>query len=69
MNRASVTFLRAAETARVPAMNAITARNEVIKWVASFVACFVIGIVIYFGAVFSMYLLGWVVELFGMIFG
>lgn len=50
-------------------MNAIIARNEVIKWVASFVACFVIGIVIYLGAVFSMYLLGWVVELFGMIFG
>jgi hypothetical protein len=50
-------------------MNAITVRNEIIKWVGAVVACFVIGIVLYLGAVFSMYLLGWIVELLGIIFG
>jgi len=50
-------------------MNAITARNEIIKWVGAVVAVFAIGIVLYLGAVFSMYLLGWIVELFGIIFG
>jgi hypothetical protein len=50
-------------------MNAITARNEILKWVGAFVACIVIGIVIYLGAVLHMYILGWVVGLFGWIFG
>jgi hypothetical protein len=49
-------------------MDAVTIRNETIRWVASLVACFVIAIVLYLGAAFSVYLLGWIVELIGIIF-
>ena len=49
-------------------MNAAVARNEVLRWIAAIVAVFVIAVVLYLGAVFSVYLLGWIVELIGIIF-
>lgn len=50
-------------------MNAITARNEILKWIGAFVAVIVIGVVLYLGAVLHMYILGWIVGLIGWIFG
>lgn len=50
-------------------MNAVMVRNEVFKWLGALVACFVIAIVLYLGAALSVYLLGWIIELIGTIFG
>ncbi|MEW6582042.1 MAG: hypothetical protein AB1416_04700 [Actinomycetota bacterium] len=49
-------------------MNAITVRNEIIKWVVALVACFAIAIALYLGAAVQVYLLGWIIELIGIIF-
>jgi hypothetical protein len=42
--------------------------NVAVKWVGSAAAIFVICVAIYLGAVFSVYLIGWIVELIGIIF-
>jgi hypothetical protein len=42
--------------------------NLAVKWVGSAVAIFVIAVGLYLGAVFSVYLIGWIVELIGIIF-
>jgi hypothetical protein len=38
------------------------------KWVGGLVAVVLISIVLYLGAVLSVYILGWVLELIGIIF-
>jgi hypothetical protein len=42
--------------------------NTAAKWVGAAVAVFLIAIVLYLGAVFSVYLLAWIVDLIGIIF-
>ena len=42
--------------------------NLAVKWVGSAVAIFLICVGLYLGAVFSVYLIGWIVELIGIIF-
>lgn len=39
------------------------------KWVASAIAVFVIAIGLYLGAVLSVYVIAWIVDLLGIIFG
>jgi hypothetical protein len=43
--------------------------NVAVKWVGGAVAVFVIAIALYLGAVFQVYLIAWIVELIGTIFG
>jgi len=42
--------------------------NVAVKWVGSAVAIFVIAVGIYLGAVLSVYLIAWIVDLIGIIF-
>jgi len=42
--------------------------NPAIKWAGSAVAVVVIAIALYLGAVLSVYVLGWILELIGIIF-
>jgi hypothetical protein len=49
-------------------MDAVTIRNEILRWVAAIAGCLALAVVIYLGAVFSVYLLGWIVQLIGIIF-
>jgi hypothetical protein len=56
-------FRPAAAAGRVPAMNVAA------KWVGGAIAVPVIAIVLYLGAVFQVYLLAWIVDLIGTIFG
>lgn len=39
------------------------------KWVAAFVGTIVLALVIYLGAVVQVYIIAWVVELIGRLFG
>lgn len=43
--------------------------NVAAKWVGGAVAVPVIAIVLYLGAVLQVYLIGWIVQLIGAIFG
>ena len=43
--------------------------NTALKWVGGAIAVPVIAIVIYLGGVFNVYLIAWVVEAIGSIFG
>jgi hypothetical protein len=42
--------------------------NAAVKWVGSLVAVFVIAVGLYLGAVLSVYVLGWILELIDIIF-
>jgi hypothetical protein len=43
--------------------------NLAVKWVGSIVVVPVIALAIYLGAVFQVYLIGWIVQLIGFLFG
>ena len=43
--------------------------NLAVKWGGSLVVVAVLAIVIYLGAVFSVYMIAWIVEFIGWLFG
>lgn len=43
--------------------------NVAAKWVGGIVAVPVIALVLYLGAVFNVYIIAWIVQLIGVIFG
>jgi uncharacterized membrane protein YGL010W len=42
--------------------------NVAVKWVGAAIAVPVIALVLYLGAVFSVYVIAWIVQLIGVIF-
>ena len=43
--------------------------NVAVKWVGSIVAVPLIALALYLGAVFQVYLIGWIVQFIGFLFG
>ena len=46
----------------------VAARNTAIKWVAAIIGVPILALLIYLGAVLQVYILGFVVQLIGIIF-